>query len=343
MGQASSAVGNRDEGLPFFTRAEADEFRALVTAEWAKHGMTMVVGEGKGHLVLSDGKGPGEAGLWNVGADCLREGRARWPEIIARHVALGAIKDPVAEFMKLSPSAVQRSVYLRLANVEAIPVGWCSYARDVAPGLVEVLNIHRRRATALVSDPYVEQLGGLDKLRAWGEANLRTLPVRSSGFEVAIGPQGGMFRVMYDDSTFTASRILTPERLVQQLFVKDDMGDGVVVALPNRNEVAVHLIEDDSLIRSMADLADFARLEYRNAPGRLSYHVYWVTPDRFEQVIGADRNGMPVPTWSPAFSEVVEKAMKLRAPWKPEAAGTTPSGTPRRARRANGDRGRAAM
>ncbi|HEU5002309.1 MAG TPA: hypothetical protein VFW71_05960 [Actinomycetota bacterium] len=295
----------------------------------------MAVGEGKGHLVPEGGRGP-HAGLWNVGADCLRERRSLWPEIIARHVKIGLV-DPVQEFMNLSPSAVRRSVYLRLVAANSIPEGWCTYARDVAPGLVEVLNIHRREASALVSDQYLDQLGGLEKLREWGEANLRILEVKAKGCEILVSPEGGIFRVLYDESTFTASRILTPDRLLQQLYGSTSMGLGMVVALPNRNEVAVHRIEDDSLLQSIGALAKFARLQYRDSPGPLSYHVYWVTEDRFEQVIGADRHGGAVPMVSPAFAAVMDQAMRIPAPW---AAGPSKPGlsAPRRARRAAGER-----
>ena len=340
MAQVKAGSGDRDEGLAFFTREEADDFRDLVIAEWARHGITMVVGPGKGHLVSTGGE-QREAGLWNLGADCLRERRSRWPEIIARHVQLGLV-DPLEMFINLSPSAIRRSVYRRLAAADSIPEGWCAYAREVAPGLVEVLNIYRHHAAALVSDRYLDRLGGLEKLRTWGEDNLRTLAVKASGCAVLGSPEGGIFRVLRDESMFTASRILTPERLVQQLFGCADMPHGVVVALPNRHEVAAHLVEDDSLVPSMADLAKYARLAYRDAPGPLSVNVYWVTGDRFEQVIGTDGRGGAVPTWSPEFSWVAGKAMRTPAAWR---VGLPPAGPQpgRRSgpRRSGGERGAA--
>lgn len=299
MAQVQREVEDRDEALPFFSVREAARFRELFRKAHAKLGRTVtVVGD------RAWGDDGSEMGLWNLAADCHTYPQAMWPEILRDQIGATQI-DPSNPFEGMSRTQILRNVYLKLWWASALPdVTWFPHARAVAPGLVELPSVHVRRTVIPMRPCDIDHYGGLDTLRRTGRDNLADLPVEQR--EMIETPEGGSFRVLLGQSSFTASRILTLERLVSQLFLDPAMPYGVLAAVPNRNEVAVHIIKDDTAIPTIVNLATFARLRSSSAPGPLSPHVYWVTPDRFEQVGGLDDEGRFQILYSPEFRDTMD-------------------------------------
>ena len=113
-----------------------------------------------------------------------------WPRIIEEHARLGLI-DPNQDFFKgMSRKEVLRHTYVRLFATESLPdPSWYPYAREVVPGIVELIALHRRRLSFWFRKEDVERFGGLDVLREAGLGNLRILPVEHR--ELIESPEGG--------------------------------------------------------------------------------------------------------------------------------------------------------
>lgn len=292
-----------DEALPFFTVPEADYFRKLFQKSLVTHGR-----EVRMFPDHAEGDGGGIFGFWNVAADCHKHPRRLWPIIVGRHIECGLI-DPTQDFFEgMSKGDVLRNTYVKLCATDSLPdLSWYPYARSVAPGLVELIALHRSRSSYFYRQEDVERFGGLDVLREAGLGNLRILPPEHR--ETIKTKEGGHFRVLGGDSPFTASRLLTLDRLVDLLFTDTDMPHGVLAAIPTRSEVGVHIIRDDSAIATLIGLVTFARDRIKSSPGQLSPDVYWVGPDHFQQVCAAGRKGVEF-RFSPEFQSMMEKVAK---------------------------------
>lgn len=302
MAQVQREAEDQDEALPFFSVREAAHFRDLFRKAHAKYGRTVTVVGDRGW-----GDDGSEMGLWNLAADCHKYPQAMWPEIVREQIGATQI-NPLNPFEGMSRAKVLRSVYLKLWWASGLPdINWFPHARTLAPGLVELPSVHVQRAVIPMRPCDIEQFGGLDALRRTGWDNLANLPVEQR--EMIETPEGGSFRVLLGQSSFTASRILTLERLVAQLYLDPAMPYGVLAAVPNRNEVAVHVIKDETAVPTIVNLATFARLRSASAPGLISPHVYWVTPDRFEQVGGLDKDGRFHVLHSPDFRDTMDRML----------------------------------
>jgi hypothetical protein len=140
-------------------------------------------------------------GFWNLAADCHKYPQRMWPRIIAEHARLGLI-DPSQDFFKgMSHKEVLRHTYVRLFATDSLPdPSWYPYAREVAPGIVELIALHRRRMSFWFRDEDVERFGGVDVLREAGLGNLRILPVEHR--ELMESPEGGRFLVLRGNSSY---------------------------------------------------------------------------------------------------------------------------------------------
>lgn len=283
-------IKDHDDALPFFTLEEANMFRDLVQKDVAQYGMDLTFHPG--HISSSDG---GMFGYWNVAQDCRRSPRGQWATIIGAHFAHLKTIDPKGDVFKgMSPAQVKRRLYLKIwpDDNHLGTADWYPYARRLAPGLQEVIAFYKDRATLAMRQEDVDRFGGAEHLREVAERNLRNLALaRRDHREMAEGPNGGSFRILSGLSGFTASRLLVVDRLVSLLFADPEMPHGVLAAIPNRHEVAVHVIRDAGAVASMLGLASFAAEGVSSRPGPISPHVYWVTPGRLEEVFHVGESG----------------------------------------------------
>jgi hypothetical protein len=104
--------------------------------------------------------------------------------------------------------------------------------------------------------------------------------------------------------SYTSSRILTLDRLVDVLYPDAGVPHGVLAAIPNRHEVGVHVIRDDTVLPTLINLATFAWKGTVSAPGPLSPNVYWVNQDRFQEVAVCGGSGVEF-RFSPEFQSVM--------------------------------------
>jgi hypothetical protein len=281
-------TAGRDRHLTFLTEAQASRVRMLVRQAFAERGREVEVFAGH----VRDDHGA-EFGLWNVAVSCRDEpeGERAWPRVVARHVeSVIAAADTADVFAGLSAEEVRSRTYAKLWPVTAFPQrGRFRYMREIAPGLLDSLVLDLPDSVAGISDSEVERFGGLDGLREAGLANLRALPVEER--QRMDAPDGGNFEVLLGQSVYTASRVLVMPDLLRQMLGPVDAGYGVLAAMANRHQVALHVIRDRSVLPSISHLARFAVLGYSGSLGRLSPDVYWWRDGAWQRISEADGKG----------------------------------------------------
>ena len=262
--------------FPFWSAETADEFRALVGAAFAEAGLEVTTYED--HVVDATDR---QFGLSNLAASCHNTdgGQRAWPELIKRHVGqlLAAMDEPSIELRERVQ--VLASTYLRVIATEAL-LPRMSYARQIAPGLAQVLNLDLPTTVTYLNNEQVESLGVRD-LYAAGLANLRT--VRADVRET-LDHEGGTIEVLLGESLFVASLILILDEVVARYGYSVDPEVGVFVAIPHRSQLDFHVPRDQSAIASLKLLAGFAAAGFRDSAGPVSPDVFWWRPGGIERV-----------------------------------------------------------
>ncbi|MDR2984882.1 MAG: hypothetical protein LBV34_08575 [Nocardiopsaceae bacterium] len=281
---------DRDGHLTFLTPDEADLVRSLVREAFAEHGREVTVFADH----VQDDQGA-QFGLWNVAAACRNEprGQAAWARVVANHVrrVLDTTEEDV--FEGLTADQVAARTYARLLSADSVPEpGWFSYAREIAPGLLEVLAFDLPETVVMLSDETVARFGGAVALREAGLANLRALPVEHQ--EQISVPDGGHFQVLLGESAYTASRVLVMSELLAQMFGPVTAPYGVLAAVPNRSQAVLHVIRDETFVLSINHMTRFALAGASDSPGPLSPNVYWWRADTWQQVSYFDNEKITV-------------------------------------------------
>jgi hypothetical protein len=164
-----------------------------------------------------------------------------------------------------------------------------TYARELAPGLVEVLALDLPDSVAVFRDEHVESCGGLLALRAVGMVNLAAEPVEHH--KVVHTPEGAELHAFTGNSMFVASKVLLLEQLLGEVVGLTETPDGVLVALPNRHELVLHVPRDASAVHALHTLAAYTAETFAETPGPLSPFVYWWRKGTFIQVTDTDSAG----------------------------------------------------
>ncbi len=74
--------------------------------------------------------------------------------------------------------------------------------------------------------------------------------------------------------------------LIESLLGPADLTHGVLVAIPNRHQVAVHVFRDKTVLSTLPKMARFVELGYDDSPGPLSPHLHWWRAGQREQIAG---------------------------------------------------------
>jgi hypothetical protein len=272
-----------DQHLTLLTCGQAEELRRQVRIAFAARGREVVVLGGH----VRDDTGA-TFGLWDLAAACreARGGQRAWPGVIAEHVRrITASVDAGDPFAGLTTSEVLSRTYARILACDRLP-DWDShrYAWDLAPELKEVLCLDMPETVVIMNDGHVARCGGAGDLRRAGLANLRTLPIEDRKDVQA--PDGGHFTVLLGTSLYTASRALVMPALIESLLGPADLTHGVLVGLPNRHQVVVHVIRDKTVLATLPKMARFVELGYDDSPGPLSRQLHWWRAGHWEQIIG---------------------------------------------------------
>jgi hypothetical protein len=274
-----------DEQLTYFTTAEADTFRELVRASFADVGRDVAV-----YADHVEDKTGTTFGLWNIGALCAREELSDWADLIDDHVR--RVTTPTRGLDDLTSEELEAGVYLQLVDAGSLPEpDLLGYAREVAPGLLEVISIDLPDAVATPPEDELTARRGLQDLRERGRANLLSLLSGDLiGAETVEGESGGRFTAVTGASFFTASLALLLPETIEQFSGESDEGRGVLVAVPFRHQLLYRVVDGPDAARALDDMFDVARRRFMTNASPVSPDVYWVRNHRWVPVTSMNGN-----------------------------------------------------
>lgn len=291
-----------DKHLPFLTVAEADMVRELMREALVTRGLTVIVNGD--HLQVPDGP---TFGLWNVAALCHGSypSERAWRGVVAAHVEklmFGYVAgDP---FEGITEDELRSRVYARLWATNFLP-DYEAPSVPFAPGLVEVLCLDVPGGTALINTERVDRFGGWEKLHPLGRANLEQRPFEE--MELVKTPLDGHYWRLTGDLYTASKALLLPDLLptLREVPQLADAGMGWLVAIPNRNEICWHMVQDGTVLPTLGFLMEHAGGAYSDAPGQLSPHVFWWSGHDYRQVTRIDaRNRLRIGS-DPDFDPLV--------------------------------------
>jgi hypothetical protein len=290
-----------DETFAFFTTSQAALFRDLVRQGFAEAGLEVTAYAD--HVVDASGR---VFGLGNVAAECHNDerGERAWREITSRHTdRIVRATDAPSPFDTMTRAELYAATYPRLMSSQDLRQVQVTYAREVAEGIREVLNVDLTESVATFLDEHVERFGPLEDLRRAGLANLRT--VTFDQHEV-LEHQGGRVDILLGDSMFVASTLVVLPEVLAGLGLPAPGPRGVFVAVPFRHQLAFHVLQDATAIPSLNVMAAFARAGFDDAPGPVSPDVFWWRDGALDKLTVNDPDGIRIDV-GPELADVLDE------------------------------------
>lgn len=275
MSWFSRATATPDPMLPMLSVDDAEWLRGRAVQAFAAAGALAPTAAGD-HVVGADGE---VYGLGNLAAAvAATPGRER-DEVVrdyARAVMTSLRRQEPASLAEIADIVVARVVDARSPGAGV----------DLAPGLAVRACVDYPETVATLTD--LDRLGGWAAVGPVALANLARLPLPDHQPVPARG--GGTVHLLSSEDMFGASRLLVLDDLLRRVLRTDPPAVGSLVAVPHRHLLAVHLLEDESVVPAMSALIGLARAG-TDAAGPVSPEVYYRGPDgRLQQItmIGAD-------------------------------------------------------
>jgi hypothetical protein len=284
-GSTEWAEGNEPTGcdlaLSPLSAPEAAYLVRLAQGAAAEHGLEAAY-DGHGALMLSCGL---MAGLTNLARTVAGHRRRLWPQLVGAH--FDQLTDGLAHGPAPPPTDPAGELYLRLVPAEALPGEWAARATEFVPG---VLAVPATRGDGVVSMHLRPEDFGLSWAEAteFGLVNLRALTD-----EVEYAEYGGARVAVLSGSSFTASRALVLDTVLRDSLQVEAPEHGVLVAMPVRDLLLVHVIRDHSVVAALCLLLSATARSYAEEPGPLSPWVYLVTADGWHRATEQADDGFP--------------------------------------------------
>ena len=178
-----------------------------------------------------------------------------------------------------------------------------AYARDFSDDIVEVFNLDQPETVHLIRDEDLERLGGRSVVEPVATSNLAGV---LQEIEVeSLSADDVNFTAVLGDSLFTASLVLLMPDLLRRLDV-EEAPLGVLVAVPCRSQVVLHVIRDTTVVPSVNAMIGFARSGFVQGAGPLSPHLFWWHDGVFDQLTRTDDDGQVIVEVSQGFQDVLE-------------------------------------
>lgn len=295
------AAGGPDAALPALTKEQADWLRGRLVTELARAGLPDARSAGD-HVLAADGQ---VFGLANLAALVALLPRRRWAAQVRHHarsiVELQAFTEPttleeIAGIVTARVLADDPAVHPSTDDPAAAEPG-----PTLAQGLVVRACLHFPTHVSTLTD--LAPFGGWSTVGPLAEANLRALPPPEH--QQARVVEGGVVHLLSSGDLFGASRLLLLDELLPTLVGVERPAHGVLVAVPNRHLLALHVLDGPDVVGAMRLLMDLARAEH-DGPGPVSPEVYYRSPDGIlQQVTGAGDDGQARVVVTGAFAEAV--------------------------------------
>ncbi|HEY0475420.1 MAG TPA: hypothetical protein VGD34_27305 [Kribbella sp.] len=223
-------------------------------------------------LALTSGSGSGSqeivVGLTNLARAVSAHSRHRWPQLVEEHLA--HLASSLLHGPPPPPANPERDLYLRLAAARSLPPEWTVSAPEFLPGLLAVPATQQNGMIAMHLDPSDFGMTWPQAQRI-GLANLRSLTDT-----VEYAEYDGVHVAIVSGSSFAASRALVLDTVLRESLHVENPQYGVLVALPVRHLLLVHVIRDLSVITALSMMLHLTGHAHEEEPGPLSPWVYLV-------------------------------------------------------------------
>ncbi len=282
-GLPSGPPTDPDPVFPVLSREDAATLVHLARQTFAEHGRETVP-DGSGAL---DGDGQVH-GLANLAATLSTVPRGRWSAMVRQHVATMMRANDTVDPTTLEQA---RAILLpKIRMVQDIPAPVPDYAPEVLPGVLAVAALdYPTHVSELLADARIEELGGWDAVREVAWQNLRQLPAPARQ-DVAADPErdDATVHVLTSTDFFGASRVLVLDEVLAGMGIERP-SHGVLVCVPNRHLLALHVLRGVGVVAAMNVMVQLARGECDGRPGPVSPHVYYRAVDgQTQQVTRVD-------------------------------------------------------
>lgn len=235
-------------------------------------------------FLLPDGR---TAGLHNLARTVNRLPRRKW---------CAAVRDQLVALLSVDPTTAPDPSMLRtkLWTRERADACLGYDPLEPLPGVVAVLASQGRGVTL--------EFGKLDLLgdREWAYAtaldNMSKLPLpRWSRRRIEPDEPSSWVEFLEAEDALSAARVVILPDLVRRVFQTTFPAAGIVVAVPTKHDLWVHVPVDDRVLQTAFKMAYDAYLRWGQAPYPITPDVFIVSPDMHaERLLVPDRNGVDV-------------------------------------------------
>lgn len=228
--------------------------------------------DGAGYLQVGDVRLP----LASMASSAAKAARQSWPTVVRRHV-----HNLLAVLAASLPATLDEARTLLLpllrSNDPARPLP--EYAEEILPGVMVLAALdYRSHVTDVMSDDLIAHYGGWTVVMNAAMINLQSLPEPTIS-DVIGDPNrddSTVHVLMFEDS-FGASRLLRLPEVLSGIGVERPR-HGVLVAVPHRHLLAVHVVRGEGVVPALRALSRLASREFGTGPGPISPHVYYRSP-----------------------------------------------------------------
>ncbi|NIK54530.1 hypothetical protein [Kribbella shirazensis] len=274
-----------DPVLTPLSRRQADRLVHLALRAATDLGLTVTY-QGGAALVPADPSADRPVlGLSNLARIIARFEEDRWPSLIEEHFT--GMLAQLSQGPPPPPADPERELIQRLVPRDALPSSWTSDRPDFLPGLISVPSAETDGVVTMYFEPADLGLTWSDAER-FGLANLRRLKD-----QVEYVDHDDLRITFVSGTGYAASRALVLDTVLRETLQVEHPPYGVLAALPARDTLILHVIEDLSVLPALGVLLNVAARCYSRDPGPLSPEVHLVTP------------GL---TWHPATTELPDHA-----------------------------------
>ncbi|MEY9857902.1 tetratricopeptide (TPR) repeat protein [Catenulispora sp. GAS73] len=300
-----------EQGYGALSEPLARQLHELVRAAFAADGLEVAF---KGQIAI-DGAG---RLFWlpSLVADCVRTlpDTESWPVLVRERVA-GMVRS-ISTLSRLEAHGLEHahSTLIPILLDESVfdDPGRVAHAQVVVPGIRLFTALNLPEGVHVLSASGEADLGGSPVVRQRAMENLAKLEFR--GRHLVQSEDGGRFHLLIDASPYTASLVSVLSQLAAALTGRPLPPEGALVAVPTRQHLLVHPLEDLSVFAaSLNAMGQSAQTFYDQADDPLSPSVYWWRPRKVVQVTSVE-NGEPTITIDEEFQAVLERMEGRPAP-----------------------------
>ncbi|MFG1912984.1 hypothetical protein [Kribbella sp. NPDC048928] len=291
-------------------RDQSAELVRLSTAAVAAAGIA-VTWDG-GHTLETTDEGGPVLGLSNLARTLASQDKKDWPGLVVEHFAV--VLEQLRQGAPAAPADPERQLIQRLIPRAALPADWTADRPDFVPGLVSVPSVVSESSVTMYLDPPAGLGLTWSAAEGFGLANLRGLTC-----DVEYIDHDDMRVAVVTGSPSAASKALTLDDVLENCLNVDASKYGVLAALPARDALMIHVIEDLTVIPALGFLLGAATRYFHAAPSPFTPDVYRVTPDQTWHPATATRPGRATQLLSAHMADLVQEIAAreaMNAAWR---------------------------